>query len=108
MSILEEVLEEDVTAEQDDQMPQLLSQASRNHHEQEQDDAVTLKNPKILATQDNKSDESTAAEVIGSDDGNEATEDGCPQYTSPPEISDVEYLKSTQIKGNHQDRVSQS
>ena len=47
MSRLEEVQEKELTEEQDDQMSQLFSQASRSHHEQEQDDAVTLKIPKF-------------------------------------------------------------
>ena len=79
-----------------------------NHHEEEQDDAVTPKNPKVLATQSNTIEDSTAAEEIGSDEGTEATEDESPQYTSSTEDSDVEYLESTQNKGSHQDRVSRS
>ena len=52
MSIIDETQEEDVTAEQDEQMPQLFSQASSLHH----NDAVTLKNPKVLATEEHTSD----------------------------------------------------
>ena len=41
MSTVEEVEEEAVTAEQGEQIPQLISQAPINHHEEEQNDAVT-------------------------------------------------------------------
>ena len=56
MSTIEEIQEENLIAGQDDPIPQLFSQASSLHHKQEQDDAVTLKNPKVLATQQNTSD----------------------------------------------------
>ena len=108
MSKLEEVQEEELTVGQDDTMPQLISQVSSPYHEQEQDDAVILKNPRVLATQDSTSEESTAAEEIVSDYGTELTEDASPQYTSPSEDSNVEYLESTQTKGTNKFRLSQS
>ena len=84
--------EEELTAGQDDLMPQLISQASSPHHEQEQNDAVTLKKI-VLATQKSTSEESTAADEIGSDDGTELTEDESPQYNSPSDDNEVEYLE---------------
>ena len=68
-----------------------------------------VKIQKTSDTQGDTSEESSiAAEEIGSDNGTEATEDASPQYTSPSEDSDVEYLESTQGKENHQERVSRS
>ena len=98
-----------LTAGQDDQMPQLISQASSPNHNQEQDDAVNLKIPKVLVTQvESISEELTAAEDIESDDSIKTTEDASPQYTSPSEDSKVEYLKITQTEGKNHLRVSQS
>ena len=73
MNRLEEVQEEELTAGQGDPIPQLISQASSLHHEKEQDDAVTLKNPWVLAPQESTSEKSTAGEEIGSDDCTELT-----------------------------------
>ena len=62
-----------------------------NTHDEEQDDAVTSKNPRVLNTKETKtSEDSTAAEEIESDDGTERTEDESPQYTSPSQDSEIE------------------
>ena len=82
MSTLDET-EEDEVITRDDQMPQLISQASKNHLEEEQDDAVTSKSQKASDTHEDTSGESTAAEEIKSDEDEVATEDASPQYTSP-------------------------
>ena len=76
---------------------------------EEESEAVTSKNPRVLDTEINTtSEDSTEAEEIGSDDGTERTEDKSPQYTSPSEDSEIEYLKQTQGMGNRQERVSRS
>ena len=108
MSTLNEVEEENVNAKYDDQMPQIFSQASTNHqnkqddeitsinsstpnrpsgplleetnhYDEEEDDVVTPKTPKMSASQGGTSQESTSAEDIGSDDETETTEDASPQ-----------------------------
>ena len=107
MSTLEEAQEEDMIST-DEQMPQLISQASKNHLEEEPDDAVTSKGPRASDTHEDTSEESTAAEEIKSDDDEVATEDASPQYTSPSEDSEVEYVETTKGSGNISERVSQS
>ena len=64
-------------------MPQLYSQTSIHHHVEEQDEAVTHKTSRALATRGDTSDESTSAEEIISEDGTEDSEDASPIYTSP-------------------------
>ena len=99
MSTPDETGEDEVIA-RDDQMPQLISQASRNHLEEEQDDVITNKSPRASDTQEDTSGESTAAEEIKSDEDEVATENASPQYTSPSEDSEVEYVKTTKGNGN--------
>ena len=48
------------------------------------------------------SEDSTAADEIGSDDGTVRTENESPLYTSPSEDSELEYLGSNQGQGFHQ------
>ena len=107
MSTLDEIEEDGVIAK-DDQMPQLISQASMNHLEEEQDDAVTSKKTKASDTQGETSEESTAAEEIGTDEDKVVTEDASPQYTSPSEDSEMEYVETTEGSENHSERVSRS
>ena len=78
MSTLEETQEEDMT-NTDEQMPQLISQASKNHLEEKQDDAVTSKSPRASDTHEDTSGESTAAEEIKSDEEEVETENASPQ-----------------------------
>ena len=94
MSKLDET-EEDKVIAKDDQKPQLISQESRYHLEEEQDDAVTSKNPKASDTREDTSGESTAAEEIKSDEDEVETKDASPQYTSPSEDSEVEHVETT-------------
>ena len=101
--------EEEITAGQDDPMLRLISPVSSPNHDQKQDDAITLKTPKNLVIQNNNiSGESTAEEEIFSNESVKSADDAIPQYTSPSEDSDLEYLKNTPTKGTSQLRVSQS
>ena len=82
--------------------------AETDNYDEEKDDAVKSKNPRVLGKQQIASEDSTAAEDIGSDFGTERTEDESPQYTGPSEDSEIEFIERTQGTGVHQERVSRS
>ena len=58
---------------------------------------LRLKSQRVLNTNESTtSEDSTAAEEIASDDDTVRTGDESPQYTSPSEDSESEYLRNTQ------------
>ena len=111
-SRLDEIREEDLNSGQDDYMPHIISLTSspkQNQNNQDSDDAVTLKTPRVLSQREiNLSEQSTDEEIKSDDETVKSEEQDSPQYTSASsEEEEITHMKTTP-KGRKELRMSQS